>query len=445
MDGPALHEFASRLYPICRSITGHGVRQTLALIREYIPLEIREVPTGATAYDWEVPLEWNIEDARVEASDGSRVVDFRAHNLHLVSYSEPVSRTVSLAELDERLHSRPDHPTWILYRTCYYRRSWGFCLRHDVRQTLMPGQYRVEIKSSLAPGSLTYGEWSIPGRMREDVLFFTHTYHPSLANDNTSAMAIATALAAWIASEPRRHSYQFVFAPGAIGSSCWLREVEDRLRRVHAGLLLVLLEDPGALTYKMSRTGNALTDGVPSYAVSQTDGAGKVIPFAPYGSDERQLCSPDFNLPIGRLKRSVNNGDPQYHTSADDLERIRPECLAQSLDACKLFVTVLENDARYVNRCPKGEPRLGKCGLYGAVGGQSPAAREEAMLWVLNQSDGSHSLMDIGRRERLSFGIIHDAAMALKRAGLLEQEKAGHIRPATNVGRAGSRRKGGKR
>lgn len=417
--GHELHEFASSLYPICRSITGQGVRQSLGLIREHIPLSIRDVPSGSEVYDWEVPLEWNIEDAAVLTPDGERIVDFQKHNLHIVSYSEPFAKTMLLSELEPRLHSLPEHPGWIPYRTSYYQRSWGFCLRHETRTALRAGRYRVEIKSSLAPGSLTYGELAIPGRSREEVLFFTHVCHPSLANDNTSGMAVATALAKWIAGEPRRYSYRFVFAPGTIGSLCWLKRNEGDLGRIRAGLVLGLLGDPGALTYKMSRDGNTQTDAIASYVLPQIDQRSIVIPFSPYGYDERQLCSPGFNLPVGRLTRSPNGGYPQYHSSADDLALIRPECLAQSLAACKLFVTVFEQDGRYVNRSPKGEPRLGKRGLYRAIGGTNPREREHAMLWVLNQSDGSKSLLDIARRAGLSFHVVREAAGALEKAELL--------------------------
>lgn len=421
--GAELHRFAARLYPICRSITGEGVRKSLALIKECIPLAIHEVASGSAVYDWEVPLEWNIEDAAVLSPSGERIVDFRQHNLHVVSYSEPVARTVTLADLEPRLHSLPEHPDWIPYRTSYYQRSWGFCLRHATRGALRPGKYRVEIKSSLAPGSLTYGECWIPGRSREEVLLFTHICHPSLANDNTSGMAVATWLARWVAGEPRRFSYRFVFAPGTIGSLCWLKQNEQQLRRVRSGLVLGLLGDPAALTYKMSRREGTATDAIASYIVSQVDPRSRVIPFSPYGYDERQLCSPGFNLPVGRLTRSVNGGYPQYHSSADDLELIRPECLEQSLEACKLFVTVLEQDARYVNCSPKGEPRLGKRGLYGSVGGTSPVEREHAMLWLLNQSDGSKSLLDVARRSGLAFGIIREAALALEQEGLLRRSR----------------------
>jgi aminopeptidase-like protein len=325
-----------------------------------------------------------------------------------------------LAELDAHLHSLPARPSWIPYRTSYYQRNWGFCLRHEDRAALRADvRYRVEIKSSLAPGSLTYGELEIPGRTRDEILFFTHTCHPSLANDNTSGMAVATFLARWIAAEPRRYTYRLVFAPGTIGSLCWLRQNERRLNRVRGGLVLGLLGDPGRLTYKSSRDGATATDATAAYALSRIDRDAATIPFSPYGYDERQLCSPGFNLPIGRLTRSVNDGYEEYHTSADDLALIRPECLAQSLAAIELFVTVLEGDGRYVNRSPKGEPRLGKRGLYGAIGGTSPRAREHAMLWILNQSDGSNSLLDIACRAELDFPVVREAATALESAGLL--------------------------
>ena len=290
------------------------------------------------------------------------------------------------------------------------------------------GRYRVEIRTSLARGSLTYGEFVVPGRSRDEVVFFTHVCHPSLANDNASGMSVATALAQWVAGEARQFTYRFVFAPGTIGSLCWLKRNERRLARVRAGLVLGLLGDPGPLTYKMSRDETTVTDAIGAYVVSQLDPRGRILPFSPYGYDERQLCSPGFNLPIGRLTRSVNGGYPEYHSSADDLELIRPDCLEHSLDACRLFVNVLEHDAAYVNRLPKGEPRLGKRGLYGAVGGGRPAEREEAMLWVLNQSDGSRSLLDIARRSGLPFAIILEAATSLVKARLLRRKAGAAVR-----------------
>jgi len=422
-DGQALYAFASQLYPICRSITGNGVRQTLDLIGRHIDLKRHEVASGTKVFDWEVPLEWNIDDACVLGPDGERVVDFRAHNLHIVSYSEPIRRTLSLEELQPHCHSLPAHPDWIPYRTSYYRRHWGFCLADRVLQGLPRGRYEARVDSSLAPGSLSYAECVLPGSSKDEVLFFTHVCHPSLANDNTSGMAIATFLAGWIGSQPRRYSYRFVFAPGTIGSLCWLSRNQQRLKHVRHGLVLGLLGDPGALTYKRSRRGNCEIDQLLAYLVAAEEPPGNVIDFEPYGYDERQLCSPGFNLPVGRLTRSVNDGYPQYHSSADDLKLINAARLQRSLEVCQRAVSILETNRRYVNLSPKGEPRLGKRGLYGATGGRSPADRERAMLWVLNQSDGSASLLDIAQRSGLSYAAIQIAADELGGAGLLATQK----------------------
>ncbi|HEY3731881.1 MAG TPA: DUF4910 domain-containing protein [Steroidobacteraceae bacterium] len=418
-NGAALKAFATELYPICRSITGNGVRQTLRLINRHIELDWHEVPSGTKVFDWEVPLEWNIEAASVCDPDGRAVVDFAAHNLHILNYSEPVRTSLPLAELKPHLHSIAAHADWIPYRTSYYRRQWGFCLRHRELQGLRAGNYEIRVDSSLAPGSLTYAESVIPGKSRQEVLFFTHICHPSLANDNTSGMSIATALAAWIASTPRRFSYRLVFAPGTIGSLCWLHRNQSRLKNVRHGLVLGLLADPAPFTYKRSRRGDCEIDALVEYVARGIDAATRVIEFEPYGYDERQLCSPGFNLPVGRLTRSVNDGYPEYHSSADNLALLSAERLEQSLEACKQVVEVIESNRRYVNLSPRGEPRLGKRGLYGAMGGRSPAERERAMLWVLNQSDGSASLLQIAQRSGIPFGALKLAAAELQQAKLL--------------------------
>lgn len=418
--GTALHAFAAQLYPICRSITGNGVRKTLDMIGRRIELKRHEIPSGAKVFDWEVPPEWNIDDAYVLDAQGRKVIDFSAHNLHILNYSEPIDATVPLEELRPKLHSLPDCPEWIPYRTSYYRRQWGFCIRHRDLVALRPGNYRVRIDSSLAPGSLTYAECVLPGRLKDEVLFFTHTCHPSLANDNTTGMAIATTLAAWIAEQPRRYSYRFVFAPGTIGSLCWLSRNEQRLGKVRHGLVLGLLGDSAPLTYKFSRRGNCDIDQVVPYVLRAGNPPGSTIAFEPYGYDERQLCSPGFNLPVGRLTRSVNGGYAQYHSSADDLDLITAEQLESSLETCQQIVETLEGNRRYINLSPKGEPRLGKRGLYGAVGGRSPADRERAMLWVLNQSDGAASMLDIAERSGMRYADIRVAADDLQAAGLLK-------------------------
>jgi aminopeptidase-like protein len=422
--GEQLHADATRLYPLCRSITGNGVRQTLQIVQQQIPLSVHEIPSGTTVFDWEVPLEWNIDDAYVADTDGRRVIDFRLHNLHIVSYSEPLSLRLPLNELRAHLHVHASNPEWIPYRTSYYSRNWGFCLRRRDLDTLRDKTYDVRVDSRLQKGSLTYGEFVLPGKSRDEVLLFTHTCHPSLANDNTSGIAIATRLAAWLSETSRRFSYRIVFAPGTIGSLCWLNNNESRLHRIRYGLVLGLLGDAGSLTYKQSRRGNSEIDAIAEYVICNLEPGNKVIPFEPYGYDERQLCSPGFNLPVGRLTRSHNDAYPEYHSSADDLSLLKPDSLARSLEACQRIVEVIEGNRRYVNLSPKGEPRLGKRGLYGTVGGQSPAAREHAMLWVLNQSDGARSLLDIAQRSNLGFQTVRDAATALERSGLLQDGSA---------------------
>jgi aminopeptidase-like protein len=420
-----LMALTTRLYPICRSVTGAGLRQTLRILGESIPLQLVETPSGTAVFDWEVPMEWNIESARLLDPDGRAVVDFASHNLHILNYSEPISATLPFEELKARLHTSSRNPDWIPYKTSYYKRNWGFCLRERELQNMRPGNYRVEIDSSLEPGSLTYGELLLPGASRREVLVFAHACHPSLANDNLSGLAIATALAQWIEARPRRYSWRFVFAPATIGSLCWLRNNEQNLGRIEHGLVLSLLGDPAPWTYKRSRRGNVTIDAIVPHVLRELDPQSRVIDFGPYGYDERQLCSPGFNLPVGRLTRSVNDGYPQYHSSADDLSLISAAALGRSLDACKAIAEVIEGNRRFINLQPKGEPRLGKRGLYGSIGGNSPASMELAMLWVLNQSDGQQSLLEIAQRSGMGFETIRTAAEALEGAGLLATQSTG--------------------
>jgi len=417
--GRELLAFATELYPICRSITGNGLRDTLRRVGQRIPLAIHEVPSGTRVFDWQVPLEWNIEGASLRGPDGRTVVDFRNHNLHVVNYSEPIDTQLDLDELRKRLHAHAKNADWIPYRTSYYARNWGFCLPRRQLESLPRGRYRAVVSSRLEAGSLSYGEFQHRGSSRDEVIFFTHACHPSLANDNTSGLAIATWLAGWLAESPRRFTYRIVFAPGTIGSLCWLKRNERSLGRVRHGLVIGLLGDSAPLTYKASRLGAAEIDAIAKQVLTEFEPDTRFIPFEPYGYDERQLCSPGFDLPVGRLTRSVNDGYPQYHSSADDLGLLNADALARSFEACRRLIDAIEGNRRYINLSPKGEPRLGKRGLYGAVGGQSPAARELAMLWVLSQSDGDHSLLDISGKSKLGFSAVRSAAAALESVKLL--------------------------
>jgi aminopeptidase-like protein len=418
--GDEMYALAQQLYPICRSITGDGVRQTLAILRERIPLELHEVASGTPVFDWTVPKEWNIRDAYIKNPHGERVVDFHRSNLHVVNYSIPVRAKMRLAELRPHLHSLPEQPRLIPYRTSYYSESWGFCLRHEDLVGLPDDEYEVCIDSTLQPGSLTYGEYALPGNSQDEVVIYTHTCHPSLANDNLSGLAVVTFLAQHIAPMSRCYSYRFIFGPGTIGSITWLSRNESHLGRIRHGLVVALVGDSGPFTYKRSRRGDAAIDRIAVKALRDGDSPWSAIDFEPYGYDERQFCSPGVNLPVGRLTRTSNGAYPEYHTSADNLDLIKPQTLAQSLAACLRIVNMLENDRYYTNTSPKGEPQLGKRGLYRKSGGQRDVGqREYALLWVLNFCDGAHSLLDISERSGLSFEAIHAAAQDLKAAGLL--------------------------
>ena len=413
-----MHAFATELFPLCRSITGEGVRETLRAIGRRIPLEIHEVASGTEVLDWTIPDEWNIRDAYVSTGDGTRVVDFRESNLHVVSYSEPVRKEMSLEELRPHLHVHPDNPDWIPYRTAYYERAWGFCLAKRVLDGLAEGAYDVVVDTTLEPGSLTYGECFLPGDSEDEVLLCTHVCHPSLANDNLSGIVLLNELGAVLADQRRRLSYRLLFVPGTIGSIAWLARNEEALGRIRAGLVIACIGDAAPLTYKRSRRGDAFVDRAGALVVDMA--GGRVHDYVPWGWDERQFNSPGFDLPVGCLTRSREGEFAEYHSSADDLDRISTDSLAAGLAATLDILDVLEHDRAYVNLSPKGEPQLGKRGLYAATGGG--AAREEqlAMLWVLNQSDGTSSLLDVAERCGLSFAVIRDAADLLERAGLLE-------------------------
>ncbi|HKP97247.1 MAG TPA: DUF4910 domain-containing protein [Fibrobacteria bacterium] len=419
--GMRMHALAGRLYPICRSITGAGLRETLGVIGEKIPLIRHEVPSGTEVFDWTVPKEWNIRDAWIKGPGGGKIVDFRASNLHVVGYSTPVRATLSLAELKPHLHSLPDHPDWIPYRSSYYKEAWGFCLSHRQLQSLPEGDYEVCIDSTLADGHLTYAECFLPGETADEVVLFAHTCHPSLANDNLSGIAVAVEMAAALGRAPRRYGYRFLFCPTVIGPITWLARNEADVSRIRHGLVLALLGDAGALTYKKSRRGDAAIDKAMAHVLRHSGSAHSVREFTPYGYDERQFCSPGFNLPMGCLMRSPNGTFPEYHSSGDDLDFIKPQALAESLRVCLRAVAVLEGDGKYLNQNPKCEPRLGKRGIYEGLKGKAALSDAElSLLWILNFSDGGHSLLDIAERSGFPFESIRGAADVLEGCGLLK-------------------------
>ena len=352
-----------RLYPLCRSLTGAGVRSTFDLIAEEIPITTTEVPSGSRVLDWIVPDEWNLRDAHITAPDGTRVVDVADSSLHVVSYSEPVRTTLPLDALRERLHTLPEHPDLIPYRTSYYDRTWGFCLPHNKLAGLESGDYEVVVDSTLEPGHLTYAELEIEGEGPGEVLVSTYVCHPSLANDNLSGIAVATLLARELLDRPLRHTYRFLFAPGTIGPLAWLDRNRDRLDRIEHGLAVSCIGDAGDLTYKRSRRSDALVDRAMETVLRDTGRPHRILPWEPWGGDERQFCSPGFKLSMGTLMRTPHGEFDGYHTSADSLERIRPESLAEAVDTCLALVEVLETDRRCLNLSPYGEPQLGRHGL----------------------------------------------------------------------------------
>jgi len=417
--GKELHAFAAELYPICRSITGEGIRHTLDRIGERIPLLKSDVPTGTQVFDWTVPKEWNVREAYIQGPDGSRIVDFKNFSLHVLNYSAPIRAKMSLADLRPHLFTIPEHPDWIPYRTSYYKEEWGFCLPHNQLLSLPEGEYEVCIDSSLTAGNLTYGECYLPGQTTDEILISCHACHPSLANDNLSGLTVATFLAKLLSDCERRYSYRFLFIPGTIGAITWLAQNRSTAGRVRHGLVLTCIGDAGGFHYKKSRRGNAEVDRAAAHVLKHQNESSAILDFSPYGYDERQYCSPGFNLPVGCLMRSVWGAFPEYHTSADNLEFIRPRQLAASLQVCAAIFDVLENNQTYRNLNPFCEPQLGRRNLYRTTGGNSIGEEINARLWVLNFSDGEHSLLDIAERSGLSFSLIRDAAEVLSESGLL--------------------------
>jgi len=427
--GEAMHQLMTTLHPICRSITGDGVRQSLAILQQHIPLTIHEVPTGTAVFDWTVPKEWNIRDAYVKNARGEKVIDFQQSNLHILNYSTPIAAQMPFAALKQHLFSLPDQPHSIPYRTSYYRESWGFCLAHETLLKLEEGaqeegDYEVYIDATLTDGHLTYGELILPGESEETVLISCHCCHPALCNDNLSGMALSTYLAKALieqqAVRQQRYTYRFLFIPGTIGSITWLALHEAEVEKIKHGLVVACVGDEGSLTYKKSRRGDAEIDRAVLHALAQRQQPYEVLDFSPFGYDERQYCSPGFNLPVGSLTRTPHGRFPQYHTSDDNLTFVTPAALGDSLATYLAVVDLLERNHYYCNLKPKGEPQLGKRNLYSAFGGKKDAkASEMAMLWVLNFSDGSHSLLDIAEKSGYGFQLIAEVASILEEHDLL--------------------------
>jgi len=422
-EGKWMYALTEQLYPICRSITGDGVRETLSILNEFINISVTEVPTGTKVLDWEIPDEWNIRDAWIKDTKSKKIVDFKKHNLHVLNYSEPVAKKVNLKELKDDLYTMPGFPEWIPYRTSYYKRQWGFCLSYNQYKNLEDGEYEVFVDSDLQLGSLTYAECFIPGTSKNEVLISCHICHPSLCNDNLSGIVIAVNMARLLSKTKPYYSYRFLFVPGTIGAITWLSKNEDKIGNIKHGLVLTLLGDSSPFHYKKSRQGNAEIDQILEYVLKNRKDS-KILDYSPYGYDERQYCSPGFNLPVGSLSRKPFGEFPEYHTSADNLDFINPLNLGESLNLLLDIIKVLEGNKTFINTNPKGEPQLGKRGLYDNVGGQSQSKNYQmAILWILNLSDGNNSLLDIAKKSGIEFEMLLSASEKLLEATLLRITK----------------------
>ena len=422
--GATAYELARALFPIPRSLTGDGVRETLRVLSEHVPLDVTEVPSGTQLFDWRAPQEWNLEAAWIADANGRRIVDATDSVLHVVGYSTPVRETLSGGELRERLHTTPENPERIPYRTAYWADTWGFCVTGKQLAQIEPdGRYEVVIEASLDDGHLTYGEACFPGTSDEEVLLSTYVCHPSLANDNVSGIAALAVLGTLLADRPLGRSHRLLFAPGTLGPLAWLSRNEDRLDRFAAGFLVACVGDAGPVRYKRSRRGDAEVDRAAAHVLRSTRADAIVEDFVPWGGDERQFCSPGFDLPFGALTRTPHGLFPEYHTSADDLDFISAESLGDSIVAALEILDLLERNRVPRSRVPYGEPQLGRRGLYSEISTGAPRegeAFQRAIMWVLNQSDGAHSLLDVAERAELPFALIADAADALVNAELIE-------------------------
>lgn len=420
--GEILYHLIKDLYPIGRSLTGDGNRKTLDILKQNISIEVHEVTSGTQVFDWTIPKEWNINAAYIKDSQGNLVVSLQNSALHVVGYSIPINKTISFDELKHHLFTLPEYPDWIPYRTSYYQESWGFCLSQNQLLEMKDDIYEVCIDSYLKDGSLTYGEYYIPGQISDEVLISCNICHPCMADENLSAIAICTILAKQLSLFSLRYSYRFLFSPATIGPITWLALNEHQTFRIKHGLVLTFLGDSKPFVYKKTRRDNSEIDEVLSHLLQESNKDYQIIDFFPYGYDERQFCSPGFNIAMGSFMRSQHGTFPEYHTSADNLDFINPINLAESFSICWAALHTLENNKFYLNQAPKCEPQLGKRGIYQGLGSdENQREKEMAILWILNLSDGEHNLLNISKRSGIRFDTIHHVAKLLCKHNLLKE------------------------
>lgn len=421
--GNDIYELIKKLFPICRCITGNGVRESLKIIKEVISeLEIHEVPSGTQVFDWTVPKEWNIRDAFIKNSKGEKIVDFKKSNLNVVHYSVPIHKNISLKELKDHLYTLPDQPDLVPYKTSFYNEAWGFCMPHNKYLKLEEDEYEVYIDSTLEEGSLTYGELFLKGNSEKEILFSSYICHPSMCNDNLSGMCLLAFVAKSLLNLKTKYSYRFLFIPETIGAITWLSLNENKLSNIQCGLIATCLGDSGPSTYKKTKAGNALMDKAVEKVLVDCGESFEVVDFSPIGSDERQFSSPGFNIPVGNLTRTPYCEFPEYHTSADNLDFVDPDSLQNTYEKYMKTIFVCEKNDTYLNLYPKGEPQLGRRGLCRTIGGlPRNDSTQSAIVWVLNLSDGTHSLLDIAIRAKLRFEDVLQAASSLMNANLIKK------------------------
>ncbi|RZD47134.1 MAG: peptidase M28 [Thaumarchaeota archaeon] len=446
--GNKMYDLVKDLFPICRSITGDGVRKTLEIIKNYIPIETHEISSGTKVFDWVIPKEWNIKDAYVKNSKGEKIIDFKKSNLHILNYSIPVKKKVSLNELKKHIFTLPEYPKWIPYRTSYYEENWGFCISHEQFEKLTEDEYEIVISSTLKEGHLTFGELFLKGESEKEILFSCYICHPSMCNDNLSGVSLLTFLAKFISKKKLKYSYRFLFIPETIGAITWLSLNEKKVNNIQGGLVATCLADQGHVTYKKTRMGNSVIDKIVEKILKESGEKYEIIDFFPSGSDERQFSSPGFNLPIGSVTRTLYGKFPEYHTSADNLDLVHPKYFQNTFEKyIKIFMELEdtfekneikkdgeknissnkkriqknENELIFQNLYPKCEPNLGKRGLYDMIGAKKDELGVKmSIFWVLNLSDGKNSLSDISKQSKIKSDDIKLAAEHLVKAGLIK-------------------------